>query len=257
MPEYDNPPVVEAWIAFDFEPQTDKTAWDKEQINAFAKAHSDDFKRMDAIIKEEYSLERTSEKELPRITNRRHIIDVARMFNDDDTRIRQLGEDRIAYNLLRKAGDKYPGFPVLLNEAIAYLNQYVNFFQPSSVKLATIHYMDIIDIPLTGEPLVLTDYFEFIPDIPQETFGLTIGYALAFVTKCPFDEAPLQTSLTLVPPPNKSTLRVRLEWNKTCPKVNFQDEEEMKVDLMRSKDFMVKCFERMITDKTRALFGPA
>lgn len=257
MPEYENPPVVEAWIAFDFEPHTDKTAWDIKQIDAFTKVHSNDFKRIDVLIKEEYELEQTSAKELPRITQRQHIIDVARMFNGDDTRIRQLGEDRIAYNLLRKAGDEYPGFEVLLEETIAYLNQYLDYFHPPGIKMATIHYVDIIDIPMTVEPLVLTEFFEFIPDIPQETFGLTIGYTLAFATKCPFDEAPLNTSLILAPPPNARTLRVRLDWEKTCPNINFHDEQELRDGLKRSKEFMVDCFERMITDKTRALFNPA
>ncbi len=255
MPSYNNPPVVETWIAFDFEPQADKVVWDKTQINAFAKARSADFTRMDVLVKEEFNLERTSAKELPKITNRRHIIDVARMFNEDDTRIRQLGEDRIAYNLLRKAGDKYPGFDVLLDEATEFLNQYLEYFKPAGIRLATIHYVDIIDITIGETPVVLTDYFEFIPDIPKETFGFTVDYQLAFATKCPLDDAPLKTSLALVPPPDLKTLRLRLDWEKPCPGIDFQSEGNMKDGLRQSKQFMVECFEKIITDKTRELFN--
>jgi uncharacterized protein (TIGR04255 family) len=161
---------------------------------------------------------------------------------------------RIAYNLLRTAQEDYPGFGQLLDEALGYLHQYRDFFQPQCIRLATIHYVDVIEIPLGEEPTVLTDYFDFIPDIPEEQFGLTIGYSLGFVTKCPFDGAPLTTQLAIIPSPDPGMLRVRLDWGKPCPGLNFEDENEMKTGLKQSKQFVVSCFERLITDKTRCLF---
>ena len=104
------------------------------------------------------------------------IIDVVRMYNESGTLIKQVGEDRIAYNLLRTAQEKYPGFGQLLDEALVYLQHYKSFFQPQGIRLATIHYVDVIEIPLGEEPTILTDHFAFIPDIPEDPFGLTIGY---------------------------------------------------------------------------------
>jgi uncharacterized protein (TIGR04255 family) len=254
MTQYENPPLVEAWIAFDFEPNPDKVAWDKSQIEAFTKTHSNDFARIEMMVREEVRIEQASKKELPRITHRKEIIDVVRMFNEAGTRIKQVGEDRIAYNLLRTAQEEYPGFGRLLDEALKYLNQYRGFFQPQSIRLATIHYVDLIEIPLSDEPTILTDYFAYIPDIPDDPFGLTIGYALGFVTKCPLDGAPLSTNVAIVPSPDPSTLRVRLDWEKPCPGLNFQDKSEIRAGLKRSKEFVVNCFERLITDKTRSLF---
>ncbi len=176
------------------------------------------------------------------------------MFNEAGTRIRQVGEDRIAYNLLRTAQEDYPGFVQLLDEALGYLHQYREFFQPLALRLATIHYVDVVEIPLGNKPMILTDYFEFIPDIPEEQFGLTIGYALRFVTKCPLDGAPLSTQLAIVPSPDPKMLRVRLDWEKPCPGLNFEDENELKSGLKQSKQFVVNCFERLISDKTRSLF---
>lgn len=140
---------------------------------------------------------------------------------------------------------------------MVYLNQYRAFFQPQGIRLATIHYVDVIEIPLGDEPTILTDYFGFIPDIPEEQFGLTVGYALGFVTKCPLDGAPLSTQLAIIPSPDPKILRVRLDWEKPCPGLNFQDEKELKAALQQSKKFVVNCFERLITDKTRALFKPS
>lgn len=254
MPEYENPPLVEAWIAFDFEPSPEKVSWDKSQIESFLKVHADEFTRIEIMVRDEVRIEQTSKKELPRITDRKEIIDVVRMFNEAGTRIKQVGEDRIAYNLLRTAQEDYPGFGKLLDEALKYLEQYKEFFLPQSIRLATIHYVDLIEIPHSEMPTVLTDYFDFIPDIPEDQFGLTVGYALGFVTKCPLDGAPLSTHIAIVPSPDPTMLRVRLDWEKPCPAVNFRDESEIRSVLQQSKKFVVNCFERLITDKTRSLF---
>ncbi len=254
MPKYDNPPLIEAWIAFDFEPSSDKVSWDKNQIESFIKAQANEFARIETIVRDEVRIEQTSNKELPRITDRKAIIDVVRMFNDAGTRIKQVGEDRIAYNLLRTANEEYPGFGQLLEEALEYLRQYREHFQPQSVRLATIHYVDLIEIPLSEVPTILTDYFAYVPDIPEDQFGITIGYALGFVTKCPLDGAPLSTHLSIMPSSDPNTLRVRLDWEKPCPAVNFDVDGEIRSGLQQSKEFVVNCFERFITDKTRSLF---
>ncbi len=57
MPKYDNPPMVEAWIAFDFEPRADKVSWGKGQIDAFAKAHANEFARIEMMVREEVRIE--------------------------------------------------------------------------------------------------------------------------------------------------------------------------------------------------------
>lgn len=116
MPEYENPPLIEAWIAFDFEPNPDKVSWDKSQIESFTKAHANDFARIEMMVRDEVRIEQTSKKDLPRITDRKEIIDVVRMFNEAGTRIKQVGEDRIAYNLLRTAQEEYPGFGQLVHD---------------------------------------------------------------------------------------------------------------------------------------------
>ena len=177
------------------------------------------------------------------------------MSNEENTRLRQLGNDRTAYNLLRKAGDDYPGFGVLLTEALEFHEQYKAFFHPASTKLATIHYVDIVEIPTDGNPIVLTEFFDFIPDIPEEPFGFTVGYSLAFVTKCPFDKAPMQTTLAWVPSPDPNMMRIRMDWEKPCPEVDYGNTDKTEAGLNQSQQFMVDCFEKVITDKTRELFG--
>jgi uncharacterized protein (TIGR04255 family) len=256
MPKYENPPLVEAWIAFDFEPSPDKVSWGKSQIDPFVKSQAAEFARVEMAARNEVRIEQYSGKELPRITDQKVIIDVVRMFNEAGSRIKQLSEDRIAYNLLRTKNEAYPGFSRLLDEALEYLTQYREFFQPQSVLEATIHYVDIIDIPLGSEPITLTEYFSYIPDIPQEHFGLTVGYSLVFVTKCPHDGAPFSTHLTLVPSTDPSVLRIRLDWEKACSAQDFQDAAKIRASLMQNKKFVVNCFEQLITDKTRALFKP-
>ena len=112
-----------------------------------------------------------------------------------------------------------------------------------------------MDIPGDGNLIFLPDYIDIIQDIPEEPFGFTVGYSLAFVTKCPLDDAPMHTTLALVPSPDPKKLRIRMDWEKPCPAVNFGNTEKIKAGLKESQQFMVNCFEKILTPKTRELFG--
>jgi hypothetical protein len=60
MPEYENPPLIEAWIAFDFEPNPEKVSWDKSKIESFVKVQADEFTRIEMMVRDEVRIGRRS-----------------------------------------------------------------------------------------------------------------------------------------------------------------------------------------------------
>ena len=254
LPRYKNPPLVQVWLAFEFDPSPDKTEWDLNLAEQLVKASEKDYPRVEAVFGEEFKVEPSTDGTLPRIVDRRETIDLVRMTSQDGTRIRHLGNDRIAFNLLSQTTG-YLGFEPLLDSSVEYLDSYVRQFQPTRVRSASIHHTDLIEIP-AEETIYLPDYFRFVPDVPMEPFGFTIGFSYSFATKCPADDQVLAVKLKVIPSSRPATLRIQIDWDKQCRGFDFADLENAKTDLTKSHEYMVECFEAFITDKTQTLFGP-
>ncbi|MDA8563644.1 TIGR04255 family protein [Mariniblastus sp.] len=254
MPRYKNPPLVQVWLAFEFDPSPDKKKWDLDLVEEFSKANESEYPTVEAQFREELKVESSKDGNLPRIVDRRETIDLVRMTSKDETRIRHLGDDRIAFNLLSK-DTGYLGFEPLLQSGVEYLQQYISQFQPARVREASIHHTDLIEIPSNDGKLHLPDYFNSIPDVPVEPFGYTVGFSYSFSAKCPADQKLLSVHLKLIPPSEPNVLRVQVDWDKKCQGFEFSGLENAKADLTASHEYMVECFEAFITDNTRGLFG--
>lgn len=252
MARFKQPPIVEAWIAFDFDPKPDKVAWDMARAQEFTQQQKEKFPKVEVIIRQEYKIEE-SKGSLPKVVSQERVPEVVRMRDAESTRVLQIADDRLAYNVL-EGGSAYPGFEVLLSETLDYLDAYRVFFEPAGIREATIHYIDIIQIP--SPTIEIDQYFNVVRDLPVDPFGYVAGFTTAFVTKCPLDDEPLQVSLSMIPPAESGTIRFRMEWEKRCGKVDFSSNEAIQDGLSASHEFMVNCFEESITSKTRALFEP-
>ena len=254
MPRYENPPLVQVWLAFEFDPSPDKKEWDLNLAEQFAKSNETEYPKVEALFSEELKVEPSTDGNLPRIVERRETIDIVRMTSADGNRIRHLGDDRIAFNLLSKETE-YLGFEPLLKSGVEYLENYSRQFQPTKVRSASIRHTDLIEIPVEDGILHIPDYFESIPDVPVEPFGYTAGFSYSFGTKCPADNQMLAVRINMIPPSSLDTLRFQVDWDKKCRGFDFADLENAKADLTTSHEYMVECFEAFITDKTRKLFG--
>ena len=117
--------------------------------------------------------------------------------------------------------------------------------------------MDIVKIPLEGQPIELDDYFKLVRELPQNPFGLIQGYSTAYVTVSPHDGEPLQITLQLLPsPPESGMLTFRIDWHKRCGKIDFSDRELIRSGLRESHEFVVNCFKASFEQKTLDLFEP-
>lgn len=255
MSRYNKPPLVAAWIAFGFDPHPDKTEWNLEQVEDLFRAYANEFPKIQSIGREELRIQESTDGSLPRVIEKRETVDLVRMSNEDGTRVRHLGDDRIAFNLLSAKAD-YLGFAPLLDGGVEFMNDYREFFQPIRVRDAGIHHTDIIEIPMDDGMVHIPDYFETIPDVPIEPFGFTIGFSYSFATKCPLDDLPLSIKLNVIPPSSPNILRIQVDWEKKCAGFEFADVDSARVALSDNHEYMVKCFEAFVSKKTKALFEP-
>lgn len=255
LSRYNKPPLVAVWIAFGFDPSPDKTELDLNQVEHLVRANADEFPKIESIGREELKIQSAMDGSLPRVVDKRETVDLIRMSSEDGTRVRHLGDDRIAFNLLSAQND-YLGFDPLLAGGLEFLGNYREYFQPSRVRDAAIHHTDIIEIPTDEQSVHIPDYFETIPDVPVEPFGYTIGFSYSFGTRSPIDNLPLMVKLKVIPASEPNVLRIQLDWEKKCPGFEFGELRSAKNALNASHEFMVSCFEAFITDKTRQLFEP-
>ncbi len=257
------PPVVESWIAFDFEPSPNKVEWNGELANKLADSLSDRFPQKEDRWRTEFSIEILKAGQQPVSKKTKNIFDSVRIQNEESTRIFQIADDRIVCNQLKADGD-WPGFDNLLDESLDLLTQYSQFFCPSGIKCAELHYVDIVEIPppendvsAQDEVVELDDYFELVRELPQTPFGLIASYKTEYVVICPQDKEPLVISLqTIPPPPEKNAIRIRLDWNKKCRKIDFSSHDTIREGLQKNHSFMAECFRASFTDKALELFEP-
>ncbi len=251
---YKNPPVVEAWIAFDFEPHADKTEWDYLRSRDFLKEHAPDLSKRQIEVQNVVELEKSDTDELPTVKAEHRTVNLIRAFDSEFRRLLQLGNDRMAFNLLEQGSD-YPGFGKLLDDAMGFLEKYRTYFSPRGLKSATIHYVDIVAIPVENLTIDLEDYFRIIRDLPESPFGLVNSFASLFTTICPLDKEPMHIEIQRLPTEvQEHTIQVRLDWEKSCRNLELNDSVQIRAALTDSNAFMVKCFKQSITPKTEALF---
>lgn len=238
----------------DFQPKPEKINW-IEDAKVFRERYSEEFPRANFVATREVFVAEKTDGSMPVITEQKTVIELVRMQTEDEKQVLQLGDDRMAFNLLQ-GGSEYPGFTFLLDETFRHLSTYRDIYQPTGVRRATIHYTDIVDIPTDGLPIQVSDFFSVAKDIPTEPFGDSVDLTYHFVTKAPHDGEQMQLSLGLVPAGQPGQLCFRLDWEKSCETLNFEDEGEFRNGLSANHEFLVECFLACVTQRTQQFFAP-
>ena len=153
------PPIVESWIGFDFEPRADKIVWDGQLANELADSVADNFPKKDLRYRSKVQIVPAGPGQLPVPKSIEHKLEAVRIQNEDSTRLLQIGDDRIFYHQLG-GSDEWPGFAPLLEETLGMVDRYSEVFAPPNIKMATLHDVDIVKIPLDGKTIQLDDYFK-------------------------------------------------------------------------------------------------
>ena len=162
------PPIIEAWIEFHVEAPDNEQTW-PDETDAFLCEVEPEFAMQEAVLKDQVQLVGRDPSTLRpnEIKGKTELLRV-RAFDPERTRCLQAGEGIFVYNLSKKGAD-YPGFDVLLTQALGYLDTYSRRFRPQYVRSAALHYVDLVIIPDDGTGrLSLDDYFNLALRVPRD-----------------------------------------------------------------------------------------
>jgi hypothetical protein len=69
MPRFENPPVIEAWLEFSFQPSDKKKAWDLEKLKEFEALYAEELPQREQIEEMKLQVKVTSPGELPKVVD--------------------------------------------------------------------------------------------------------------------------------------------------------------------------------------------
>jgi uncharacterized protein (TIGR04255 family) len=252
----ERPPVEEVGIDLQFEPSGEKQPWCEESAGSFLSKFADTLPRCDIVRVEEIRVEKRSPQGVPQEIRGRTRLAHMTAHDEQETHFLQVGDDILSYRLVRRGTD-YPGFQVVLDEALDKMGQYVAYFDPTAIRRARLRYVDVIDVPRDQKGAVLLeDYFEVGIKIPDEPFGSVAEFSVqnSFLRRKNRDA--LQLIFYNRPTPDETSSRFVMEWYALCENIQSLEQEVLTTRLREAHDDMVNCFKASVTAKGWALFKP-
>jgi uncharacterized protein (TIGR04255 family) len=252
-----NPPVTQTWIGFTFEQAPVKRPWDLRAADEFLSRFESALPHREAIFATQYEIQYISPTRRPKIVDREDQLQQVKARNPEGTHWLQVAEDRMVLNRTR-GSEGYLGFESLLEEALGKLSEYVEFFQPSGLRSAELHYVDQIEIPIPpGGKLDLQKYFRLRVEIP-DAYGPTWYFSTRLFLYPPIEGDILEVRFQSEPPdPAAQAYRFRIDWHMVCSGVATFDHEVVKRRLVQAHDCLADYFKASVTERTWALFEPS
>jgi uncharacterized protein (TIGR04255 family) len=242
------------WIEFKFEPGH---KGDSTPAYRFLGEFADAFPKVEGAAEDQLAFRQVSPTKPPEVAAHRVVLKHLRAHDKEGSRWLHLTQDQLVCNFLR-LGEKYPGFALLSQEAIAKLDRYLEVCTPVRIKHAAIHYVDVIEIPEPVErAILLRDYFTLGVDLPHDPFGNQASYLIR-TTALPTDgTGQLDIQLQYEPPPSKGVFRFRMDWHKLRPYDGEVTPDRIRTDLKEAHESVMRCFRAAFTERTWSLFQPS
>jgi uncharacterized protein (TIGR04255 family) len=251
---YNNPPVIEAWIEFHFEYGEEAPEWNKNVAEDFIESIGKSFARKEYLASANVIVNANQ-----RSVEIKHELERIKAYSKENDRCLQTGRTVFVYNMLKKEKEKWPGFPVLLQEVLPLYQQYINKFHPNRIKMITLHYRDHIVIPFENGRIEPKDYFEIYPNMPQDKIGDMVHYSLSLVLSDICKDGITQFSAktgTFSEEKPQTRLPFTIDWN-VHSAISFacDDKTSHEAWLNAAHDGVNKAFEACLTEKCRGLFS--
>ena len=253
-----NPPVIQSWIAIEFDPAPDKKTWDIQIANAFFLRHQNTLPHHDIAWVRHVEIKDFSPAKLPEIIPGKIEVNHVRGRNEQGTFWVQVSaDDRLVCNITRGSGS-YAGYEYLRDQAILMYIDYVELFKPTKVRRVDLHYVDLIEIPVPPDKKIkLEDYFEFYIKSPGK-FDNMLACDISVALSTPRVRDAVEVRFQTEPMnENSNTYRFRMDWNLTCNQVETLDRDEIVRWLDEAHDCVRDYFRSSFTDRMWEMFGPS
>lgn len=255
--KFRNPPVVEIWITFTFESNENKVRFDESIAKRFMDQYVTELPELEVFHEKEFDLKPGGPRGWPKVVKQRVTLKWARRTNADRSRAIHLQDDAVACHIC-KAGNDVPRYNTAKEQATSKVRSYLEHFRPAAIRNATLHYLDIIEIPAAGLPtLDLKDWFAASTDLPVIPFGpiTRFSYRFEFAT---LDEPSVPMFLQIRSLPNdeeRGTFRFRMDWHRQTPILRTLDLDEVWAAIDETHVALNNCFAAAFTQRTLDLFG--
>ena len=139
-------------------------------------------------------------------------------------------------------------------------NKFIQFLHPMSLQHISLHYRDLVIVPLQGgQKLRLEDYFNICPEVPEQKFGDMSNFIVAITLPETWGSGVLNVTVQsdpLVPSPKYPNVgRFRLDWH-ISPKssIGSLDKDTITSWLDQAHDDIFQAFLSAFTQKGIKLF---
>lgn len=243
-------------MSFRFEPAPGSPVWDRKRYEIFLDAVGQAYPNVEEMSRRAVQLAASRAGAHPRVKQIVEQILAIRAITDDGLRVVQLMPDQLAVNYVRGDAEPYPGFSVLLDEAIRHCQRYIECYRPLGVLEAALHYVDIVDVPLPPDRCIQSDdYFTLTFEAPEEAFGGFVALEVKAVMAPPGSKEPVELIFTSEPSRSEDPhRRFQLEWHTAARTGSRMDDTSLRANLQVAHDRLEKCFRSAFTPKGWALF---
>ena len=253
------PPIVEAWIEFHLHAAEEEETW-PAQIPVFFENVQGEFPRPEYAVAERVTIEERHPTGLPKKISGEQSVRGAKAYCEDRTRCVQIEEDALVLNLARQ-GQDYPGFDVLVDQALRLLAQYCTSFRPQFVREVALHYVDLVRIPRSGAPsLKPDDYFNIGVRVPRNGQWPLSGFATQMLVPLEIQSAsPSHLAVRIESEPldaRSEEFRLRVDWHAMCHGVDTLDASVLESRLRSLRDTAWRFFKQSVTPLLWNMFEP-
>ncbi len=145
--KFRKPPVVEVWISVDFDPNEKKREpLDAQRVEDYRQRVRSEFPKRESLHATTFTFEEKSATELLRVTDKDVRLKSVCLWNHDRSRLIQIDDDQFAFHVLKTPAET-PSFSRVRAAAQPNPEKYVQVFLPQQIRHATLHYLDIVEIP--------------------------------------------------------------------------------------------------------------
>jgi uncharacterized protein (TIGR04255 family) len=252
------PPIIQAWIEFQFDHAADRPEWGWSAASAFFDQFQDEYPEREVAVQHRLQIAKVERNQKPQVVDERVDLAGIRAFRADRGRYLQLSQDTLACNFVRTDATGYEGFDALKREALAKLRAYVNCFRPTRLLQFAMQYVDLVRIPFQQGRIELKDYFTLGHDLPEAVFGPTLNFLVQYATQPPGSKDMLEVRLwNELPDPHGPTGQFRMDWRLMAFEELTFAEDALGPQLDQAHDRLLDCFRKSFTPQAWAMFEPA
>jgi len=245
---FDNPPVVEAWIEFNFDLSEENILWTEENAVKFIK---DNFEDYTPKHYEYFAKIQVDSNGKPDFSKTDQSFNRIRAYSKDGQYCIQAGRNVLIFNQINIG--RWLGYDNMRDKTFEVLGKYSSYRKIETLLKACLHYRDVIEIPAEDQKIELEYYFKIYPHL-DDSFGDLSHLKLELLLPESCKDGLTFFTLLRIPDTSPKKFKFQMDWHIVPSDGSIKSFEKARnwLDMVHSD--LRKRFEETFTDKTKKLF---